>query len=197
MARPSPSPSRADEVWRRLVGLFGGDAVARKFGDKPPEEWVGVIAQLNDYQLTRGMARLVASGRAHVPTLPEFRKLCVEVRNDDIDRPAVPALPPHDDRVWDQWDIAGNKHLLAHIARQAEKGIHYCSRADMEFPGVWRGKDWRADGQSRLLTGYLVAYKNAWVRDMREAMFPTEAQQRAAWADCMARADAEVNACRE
>lgn len=190
----SSPPSRTSELWQRFVGLFGGEAVRRKFGDAPPPEWVGVIGQLNDYQLERGMRRLLASGKAHVPALPEFRRLCVMVGDDELDPPDLPALSAP---AWDGdgWLIAANKHLLAHIARQAAAGIHYASVRDRNvYP---RLKDYKADAETTALTGVLVDYKNAWARDMREwDGLPAVEDQKRTWAECMARADAQINVLR-
>ncbi len=74
---PKNTPqSRADELWQRFVGLFGGESVKRKFGDDPPDEWVGVLAQLSDYQLERGMRRLLRSGKSTPPSCLNSRS-CV------------------------------------------------------------------------------------------------------------------------
>lgn len=169
--------SRASEVWQRLVGLFGGESVSRKFGDEPPAEWVGVLAQLNDYQLERGMRRLLASGKAHVPSLPEFRRLCVEVSNDDLDipSPAVPRLEGPSSWKGDDWDMTANRHLLAHILRAAQERRYYNPEQ----------------------TAVLVAYKKAWAQDMREEVVNGEVpvtRQRETWAQCMQRAESEVRA---
>src|SRR5436309_15731923 len=123
---PTKSPhSRASEVWARLVGLFGGETVARKFGDEPPAEWVGVISQLTGYQLERGMKRLLASGKASIPSLPEFRRMCVEVSNDDLDPPRSVGLIAEPAYPGDAWDMAANRHLLAHILRSGQKRHYY------------------------------------------------------------------------
>ena len=174
--KPSLSHSRAVELWTRFVGLFGGDSVARKFGDVPPAEWIGVVAQLTDYQLERGMCRLLASGRAHVPSLPEFRRLCTAIRNDELDAPngAVPmAALEH----WsgDRWVSEANRHLLGHVLQQGHRRVYYDAEA----------------------THALVGYKNAWARDCREATpAPSIELQREWWNGCMARAEAEILATR-
>jgi hypothetical protein len=173
-------PSRASEVWERFVGMFGGDAVRRKFGDAPPAEWVGVLAQISDYQLERGMRRLLASGKANIPSLPEFRKLCVMLAHDDLDEAAPQglALPAPDTWTGDAWDMSATRHLLAHILRQMQLKRCYDPRE----------------------TKILVSYKNAWARDMREEAdsnreVPVE-RQRKCWDETMQRADAEITALR-
>lgn len=41
-------------------------------------------------------------------------------------------------------------------------------------------------------TRILVAYKNAWVEDMAENAQWTKAERKAAWEDCIERAEAEI-----
>lgn len=120
--------SRCSDLWQRLIGLFGADAVRRKFGDSPPPEWVSVIASLDDFQLQRGMRRLVYSGKAHVPTLPEFVKLCRTVGIED-EGPSEPAGPALEDPVM---RMPHHRHLccLWFMTR--------CQRAG----GFKRGGDW-------------------------------------------------------
>ena len=84
--------SRADIVWRHLAQMFGGDSLARKFGEAPPEDWARLLGRLSEHELSRGLRRLAGSGRAHVPTLPEFLRMCREVGGDYADD-AQKALP--------------------------------------------------------------------------------------------------------
>src|SRR6266404_2269363 len=174
--KQTPSQSRTSDLWRRFGGLFGAEAVTRKFGAVPPPEWVGVMGQLTDYQLERGMRRLLHSGKAHVPALPEFRRLCVMLADDDLDPPDLPLLsaPAY---PGDGWEIASNRHLLSHIAHQAKKRVYYAGER---------------------LTAPLVAYKKAWAQDMREGgESPSVAEQKRTWTECMARADAAIDGLRE
>src|SRR3954468_12717023 len=74
--------SAATEVWRRLIGMFGADAVERKFGREIPAEWTAMCSRLNEFQIHRGIRQLAYSGKAHVPSLPEFVKLCRDAEHD-------------------------------------------------------------------------------------------------------------------
>lgn len=182
--KPSP-PSRASEVWQRFIGLFGGEAVRRKFGDIPPPEWVGVLAGLTDYQLERGMRRLLGSGKSQVPALPEFRRLCVLIADDELDPPDLPALAAPG---WegDDWDTRANKNLLSFIVHTltAEPRKFGPVRSYMFRKGEPCWSPEQADAAK-----ILVAYKKAWAQDMREwEGTPTHAEQVEAWDACMRRA---------
>lgn len=190
----SPNTDRAPEVWRRLIGLFGGDSVRRKYGDTPPAEWVSVIAKLTDYDLERGMRRLVHSGRGHVPSLPEFAKLCRTVGHaDDVpDAPPGPQLSAPEDSRFDDWGVTANRHLLAYVLK------HTVVRTRRYAP------DWTTRGavvtpgpEAIRRTAVLVKWKNEWASRMRAAAdekgVPVE-DQRDIWANCMALAEAELDA---
>jgi hypothetical protein len=170
----SHAQSRADSLWRHFVGIFGGESVERRFGKAPPPEWVSEIGGLKDYELERGMRRLLKSGSMGVPSLPQFTKFCRTI--DDDDRPTdAPRIA--DQTLWDPWVVAANTHLLAHIAKQSEKGIHYV--------GVE-------------LTGCLVRHKNSWAADMRDwGSEPTVEEQKTHWRWHMACADAEAKLIRD
>jgi hypothetical protein len=161
------TPSRADQLWRHLSGLFGAEALKRKFGTRPPAEWDGALRSLSDAQIANGVDRLLNSGSEHIPSLPQFLALCRQAREFE-DRSGYERLPA---KRYDKWDMAGNRHLLAYVLKA---GFTEKRRFD------------------EAKTRTLVAYKNAWVEDMRSAEtgeegMPVEAQK-AAWEDCMQRA---------
>lgn len=89
----SPEASRTADLWRRFIGCFGGDAVHRKYGDGIPPEWTGVVAQLTDAQLEKGVKRMVYNGVGHLPSLPEFVKLCRSVSREYDEGPQKEAPP--------------------------------------------------------------------------------------------------------
>lgn len=163
---------RAEELWRRFIGMFGGDSVKRKFGTTMPQEWRATVSHLDPRQIDRGLRRLVYSGAEHVPSLPAFLRLCRSL-DDTLDPKPTPAntLPSHADG-FDVWDIAGNRHLLAHILRRTLRG--------------------RSVG-----VDLLVQAKRSWCEDMRDLArngpVPVETQ-RAVWADYLDRAEREAMA---
>lgn len=179
---PSPAQSRADEVWRRFVGMFGGDSVERKYGRTPPPEWTAMLSKLKDFEIDRGVRRLAYSGRDALPSLPAFTKLCRAVQDDAIDEGSRPlALSGPDNRQFDRWDIAGNYRLLAYILRAGVERRYYDAKA----------------------TEILVGYKQAWTTDMREGSANSETgevvhyvleSQQKQWDECMRRAEEQISA---
>lgn len=144
----SEQHSRVESIWRGLIALFGADSVVRKFGNTAPPEWATVIGSLKDYELQRGIRRLTFSGKPHVPSLPEFLKLCREVGGDEhADENRRPLLPPPDIPGMDDWEACANRHLLAFVLQN----WHDTNRT------------FNADE-----TALLVAGKKAWAVDMRE-----------------------------
>lgn len=117
--------------------------------------------------------------------------------------PAPESTPKEPEWQGDDWDIAANNHLLAHILRQRQMGVHY---ADPETAAMRRRANQPTE-ESRELTAPLVAYKKAWAQDCREYREdmdpktgeylppPVEVQKRW-WNDCMRRAEERVNQVR-
>jgi hypothetical protein len=169
----------ATQVWRSLVGLFGADSVERKYGKQIPREWDGTLRLLKQFELERGLRRLTLSGRAHVPALPEFLRLCREVGGDyPGDAPAKPAaLPSRSTWMGDRWDTTANLKLLRHITGASRTRLQlYLEPA---------------------CNAHLVAAKNLWAADMRdldaEGRLPADGDDRL-WLEAMRNADGAIDA---
>jgi hypothetical protein len=197
--------SRANEVWASLVGLFGADTLKRKFGPTPPAEWVGTLAKLDARELERGMRRLVHSGRDQVPTLPAFLRLCRAVGDDTIaDEPQALALPNPDAWHGDQWDMAANRHLQAHITRRihADSRCYGAPASAHAMRKLAREHSPNADASPEFVVAVrqLVAAKNAWAADMRDLAsahpdgIVEPAIQRACWSDYLVSAERAIAA---
>jgi hypothetical protein len=161
MNEPSIPISRAQQVWMHLAGLFGADALKRKFGVSPPPEWESALGDLSDAQLHNGFRRVVKGGSPHVPSLPEFLAACRDSR--EFAAPLFPEDQQLEDQRFDQWGIAANKHLLAAVMSRALK---------------------REGGYTQAQICVLVAAKNAWAQDMRETAEHGEVDvetQKAGW----------------
>lgn len=197
-------PSRAAEVFRRMIGMFGRDAVARKYGEGIPEEWAAMLARLNEFQVQRGVRMLAYSGKSNVPSLPEFVKLCRDAEHDrEVNDRA--ALPNPDGWQGDEWDEAANRHLLGYITRHVSAnperyGKGRATGVAMAHPRVPGNHNADASPEFVACVQVLVGYKNGWAQDMREesagAGVPIERQQ-AYWAECMRRAEEQITQLRE
>ncbi len=183
------TPNRAQQVWSHFSGLFGADALKRKFGPSPPAEWADQLSYLTDAQVRRGFEVTMNAGSAHVPTLPEFVAYCRNAREfESGDAPQLEG--PRTDR----WGVEANNHLLAQVRAHAK---YYSPDSTYEYDQK-AGKHLAKSGPiGRARTEIVVRWKNAWADDMRaddKGAGISIAKQKAAWQDCMDRADAEIAA---
>lgn len=152
----------AEQLWQHLGSLFGVDALKRKYGLTPPMAWTSALSHLSPRQLRHGIDRLTNSGSAQIPSLPQFLAMCRDAREFEpgFDAPRI------DGPKFDAWAVAANHHFMAY---------------------VWG----HAKGWTEEHTRIFVQYKNAWADDCRALgnSVPVD-QQKAMWADCMARAEA-------
>lgn len=197
-------PSRANEIWKRFAGMFGADALERKFGKTPPPEWNVMLSRLKDFEIDRGVRRLAYSGKPHVPSLPEFTRLCRMLADDSVDEGSQRiALPSPSAFSGDQWDTASNLRLLKHITTTlAAKSDALGAVPPMQYEyrnGKRIGLKSVPSAQQIQCTEILVGYKKAWAQDMRENVKPETgecqaplAEQDRTWNNVMARAMAEV-----
>lgn len=189
--------SPAAEVWRRFCGMFGAESVERKYGKTIPPEWKAMLGRLKEFEIDRGIRRLAYSGKAHVPALPEFVKLCRTIGDSTIDEGPqnVPALPaPANDP--DKWAIAANGHLLKYITTKVSaEPLRYGQPAS--YVGMKTMTTPNADASPEFVraVGILVRFKNLWADQMRldatDDGVPSEEQQEL-WVECMKRAEAEI-----
>lgn len=146
------------------------------------------------------MRRLVYSGKAHPPTLPEFMKLCRTIGFDDNvpDEIQRPRLPMPDDG-FDGWAVLANRRLLRHIttvipANPQRYGV---------FPTIEAMKDperahlVNADAGAEFVNSMhiLAAFKNQWADLMRDAAteegVPLD-EQDAAWDTGIRQAEEQI-----
>lgn len=203
---PNSEPSRANQIWTRFAGMFGADALERKFGKSPPPEWNVMLSRLKEFEIDRGVRRLAYSGKSHVPSLPEFTKLCRMVADDDVDEgPQRLALPNPDAFTGDEWDVESNQRLLKHITTVLAKKANAMGevpKIQREYvKGRFSGLKSVPSAQQVQTTAVLVAYKKAWAQDMREwgvvestgeILKPSTAEREKTWNSCMQRAMAEI-----
>lgn len=175
--------SAATEVWRRFSGMFGADAVERKYGREIPQEWVAICTRLNEYQLQRGIRQLAYSGKQHVPSLPEFVKLCRDGEHDVKPAQQHPALTHQAGPQDDPWGWLANRRLLKHITTVVPKD-----------PTCYGPRD---TPSFELNVKVLVAFKNRWADLMRESATAEGvpiADQEASWNECIRMAEEQIKA---
>jgi hypothetical protein len=193
-------------VWDRLLGCFG-DALLRKFGAEPPNEWSAVLGAVTAAQLERGMRRLVFGWKGGPPTLPDFMRLCRTVGNDEFDdgQPPPLQLTGPDTFAGDVWDIAANRYLLGHIAKRMSanpkmygKPASYeamqASVADLNQLGLDK-HNLDASGEFVDNVHKLIGAKKEWAADMRDIAVKGEVPvdtQKQFWREYMQRAEAAL-----
>lgn len=194
----------ARAIWSRLVGCFG-DALLRKFGPEPPQEWIAGLSALTAAQHERGLRRLVFGWKGGPPSLPDFMRLCRSIGTDEFDegQPTLPLLAGPDNWTGDAWNAAANRYLLGHIAKRMKENPKYYGEGasfklmqapekDIKDLGV--DKHYLdAKGAFVANVGKLVAAKNDWATDMRDLAVKGEvppATQKAVWYDYISRAEA-------
>lgn len=198
MSQTQPPPqSKAAEVWKRLAGMFGAEALARKYGEEIPDEWTAMLGKLTEFQVGRGVRMLAFSGKQHVPSLPEFVKLCRDAEHDR-EFQTKPTLPAPDDGI-DKWAVEANRHLLKYITTRVSKDPKClgepATREAMQDPARSHLQNCDADPRFVGNMHILVAYKNRWaglVRELDVGEGVSEKEQQDLWANCMREAEAQL-----
>ena len=188
--------SAATEIWRRLAGMFGADAIERKYGREIPYEWIAMCGRLNDFQLQRGIRQLAYSGKQHVPTLPEFVKLCRDAEHDVRPPRQHPALTDQSTET-DPWGWLANRRLLKYITTVVSADPRRYGRPAsydaMKDPRAGPNAD--ASPEFVRNVHVLVAFKNRWADLMRQSATAEGvpiAEQEACWNECVRMAEAEI-----
>lgn len=185
------------------MGCFG-EALLRKFGAEPPQEWTDALRGLAMGQLERGMRRVVFGWKGGPPSLPDFIRLCRTVGTDEFDEGESDRqrLPAPDSFNGDAWTMAANRYLLGHIATRMSQNPKFYGQ-----PASYKAMRARQDELDLLgldkhnldaspvfieNVHALVAAKNAWADDMRDLAVdggvPVETQK-AVWRDWIGRAE--------
>lgn len=98
-------------------------------------------------------------------------------------------MPEHD------WRSCANRHLLAHVMKQAGRKIYYVHPSDT----VRMGPSTKPHPLTVELTNILLKHAHCWSLDMAEwpSGHPSAAEQRAAWEKSMEQADRECRMARD
>lgn len=68
------------QTWKRFCAWYGADAVERKFGVQPPEDWCDCIEDLDEIALAKAMAQVREKFPTWMPSLPEFEQIIRDLR---------------------------------------------------------------------------------------------------------------------
>lgn len=142
---------RITSLWKRMGEMYGAKALETKFGLIPPDTWRIAIDRLKDFEIERGMRRMVYGGKPHIPSLPEFLRMCREVGGDDFvsaDQRPIPRSHQLESSTMQRWEAEGGLHLLGYITRSIN------------------GKLFSTDPK---VVEKLVEAKRYWAQDMRES----------------------------
>jgi hypothetical protein len=166
---------------RSLIAQLFGANKGQKLDDDTASAYLLGLKRMDTPKLARVVERILeglesaGSEPYRVPTIGHIWQVSREITFGRVPQ-AAPA-EPSSEPVLDGWDVNANHFLLAFLATAMRE--HRVGRYV---------------GEAR--TAILVKWKNAWARDMREdrAVFDGTLDGKAHFADCMRRADDEINA---
>ena len=101
MGEWSAPRDKSVEIWTSLAEMYGSKFIANS-GDVPPQMWKAAINGFKDFELQRGLRKLLFKGGATPPTLPQFVAACKYADEDtppEVQRPALPR-PEYADPVY-------------------------------------------------------------------------------------------------
>lgn len=106
-------------VWTSLCEMFGSK-FASNYGDKPSQMWAMSINGFKDYEIQRGLRKLLHKGSGTPPTLPQFIAACKYSEDEDTPAPtqALPKIASQfDEPVW----CHGQKCLMIFLWKSTRK----------------------------------------------------------------------------
>ena len=111
---------RALKVWTSLCEMFGS-RFQSNYGEAPSQMWIESINGFKDYEIQRGLRKLLHKGSGTPPTLPQFIAACKYSEEEDSTPSSTVALPriasQYDEPVW----CHGQKCLLAFLWKSSRK----------------------------------------------------------------------------
>lgn len=99
-----------------------GSKFSSNYGDKPSQMWAMSINGFKDYEIQRGLRKLLHKGSGTPPTLPQFIAACKYSEEEDAaPNPSTVALPriasQYDEPVWSH----GQKCLMTFLWKSSRK----------------------------------------------------------------------------
>lgn len=80
MATERRAGMQARQTWKRFCAWYGADAVERKYGLQPPEDWCDCLDDLGESTLAKAMAQVREKFPTWMPSLPEFEQIIRDLR---------------------------------------------------------------------------------------------------------------------
>ena len=95
--------------------------MAQMHGDKPSQMWIMAVSGFKDYEIERGLRKLLYKGSGTPPTLPQFVAACKYSEEDEAEptpmESRIRIASPYDEPVWSH----GQKCLLAFLWKSSRK----------------------------------------------------------------------------
>lgn len=141
--------------------MFGSKFISN-YGEKPSQMWTASINGFKDYEIQRGLRKLLYKGSGTPPTLPQFMAACKYSEDEDsAPNPSIIALPSqssqYDEPVWSH----GQKCLLTYLWKSSRR------YSDDEVKELVKIKNRLVDDFKQVL----AEDKNLTGSEIRDAMF--------------------------
>ena len=113
MSEWSAPRDKSVEIWASLCEMYGSK-FTNNYGETPPQMWKVTINNFKDFELARGMRKLMFKGSGTPPTLPQFLAACKYSDEEDqasrVDQTALPK-PEYNEPIWSH----AQKCLMAYL----------------------------------------------------------------------------------
>ena len=77
-----------ENLWEKMIAMFGHKWASTYGPTDSGDTWRKVLTGITSRQLADGLNHLATHGDAWPPSAPEFRKMCLNARNDELGLPA-------------------------------------------------------------------------------------------------------------
>jgi hypothetical protein len=197
------------DVRRELIAqLFAADR-GRRADDATMGAYLLALKRMDTPRLARVVEKLLGGferGDAEAYRVPQpgtLWRISREIRLGAVPVHREPEPTANDGRVMDAWDTAANLLLLNYFGeimrdkRRDAAGnlLRPMSRYSPDSPFNPKTRQVDVGALAKARTAVFVKWKDLWARDMREDReLGGKLDGRKVWADCMSRAESELNA---
>ena len=113
--------NKIETIWAALTDMYGSKFLSA-YGEKPSQMWTVAINGFKEFEIQRGLRKLLHKGSGTPPTLPQFVAACKYSEDEDT-RPnpstsALPRIPSQfDEPVWSH----GQKCLFSFLWKSTKQ----------------------------------------------------------------------------